>query len=92
MNNLAPSSEQLINQHLIDPDRCVRCACCESICPTEAISHVINFVVDPDKCNGCGACTTDCPTGAANSWRLVSRDQLYTVEQQLHWDTLPPVR
>ena len=37
----------LINQHLIDPEVCIRCNTCEQTCPIGAITHDDrNYVVD----------------------------------------------
>ncbi len=54
----------VIKQHLIDPEICIRCNTCESICPQKAITHDDNnYVVDADLCNLCMACISPCPTG-----------------------------
>ncbi|MGA8050062.1 MAG: benzoyl-CoA 2,3-epoxidase subunit BoxA [Burkholderiales bacterium] len=80
---------ELIRQHLIDPEICIRCNTCEETCPIDAITHDDrNYVVLPDKCDNCGDCIAPCPTGAIDSWRRVP--QAYTLEQQLSWDSLPP--
>lgn len=81
---------ELVRQHLIDPAVCFRCDACEGMCPTGAVSHVDNYVVDNALCDGCGTCITGCPSGAANSWRLVRRDAVYSVEEQHRWTELPP--
>ena len=40
-------TEAVIKQHLIDPEICIRCNTCESICPVSAITHDSrNYVVD----------------------------------------------
>ncbi len=81
---------ELIRQHLIDPEICIRCNTCEAACPTGAITHdERNYVVDPGKCSPCMACVTPCPTGAIDNWRELPRALAYPVEVQLAWDTLP---
>lgn len=82
----------MINQHLIDPDICIRCNNCEESCPSGAISNDgRNYVVDFEKCNQCLKCMPDCPTGAIDSWRLLRVDEVYSVAEQLNWTTLPEI-
>ncbi len=39
-----------IQQHLIDPEICIRCNTCEATCPVGAITHDSrNYVVDAEK-------------------------------------------
>ena len=79
-----------IEQHLIDPEICIRCNTCESVCPEHAISHDSrNYVVDAEKCKWCMACIAPCPTGSIDNWRTMLRWQPYSVEAQLGWDVLP---
>lgn len=81
---------EIARQHLIDPELCIRCNTCEETCPVEAITHDHrNYVVDAERCNACMACIKPCPTGAIDNWRLVARDDLYGVDQQMSWDALP---
>jgi benzoyl-CoA 2,3-dioxygenase component A len=81
----------VIKQHLIDPEICIRCNTCESICPAKAITHdARNYVVDASKCNLCMDCVSPCPTGAIDSWRTMQRVKAYSLEEQLGWDELPP--
>lgn len=88
MNAALPSA--LMRQHLIDPEICIRCNTCESICPVGAISHDSrNYVVDADKCNRCMDCIAPCPTGSIDNWRTVLRTQAYSVAEQFGWDSLP---
>lgn len=62
---------EVLKQHLIDPEICIRCNTCEETCPIDAITHDSNnYVVDPDICNGCMACVPPCPTGSIDNWRL----------------------
>ncbi|MGO4328414.1 benzoyl-CoA 2,3-epoxidase subunit BoxA [Cupriavidus sp. 2TAF22] len=80
----------IIKQHLIDPEICIRCNTCEDTCPIDAITHDDrNYVVRADVCNGCGACLPPCPTGAIDNWRLLPKRDAYPVEAQLLWDELP---
>src|SRR5205814_5870398 len=56
---------EVIRQHLIDPEICIRCNTCEETCPVDAVTHdARNYVVDVTKCNGCNECIAPCPTGA----------------------------
>lgn len=81
---------QVIKQHLIDPEICIRCNTCEAICPVLAITHDDhNYVVDAEKCNLCMACISPCPTGSIDNWRVVPRIKAYTPAEQLTWEELP---
>jgi len=81
----------LIQQHLIDPEICIRCNTCEATCPVGAITHDSrNYVVKADVCNLCMACVPPCPTGSIDNWRTMPKAQAYTVDDQLSWDELPP--
>ena len=81
---------QVIKQHLIDPEICIRCNTCEAICPVGAITHDSrNYVVDAEKCNLCMACVSPCPTGSIDNWRDMPRARAYSIEEQLGWDVLP---
>jgi benzoyl-CoA 2,3-dioxygenase component A len=89
MNALLPP--EVLKQHLIDPEICIRCNTCEEACPTGAVTHdARNYVVDPATCNACMACISPCPTGAIDNWRAVARDAVYPTADQLGWDVLPP--
>ena len=80
----------LIQQHLIDPEICIRCNTCEATCPVGAITHDSrNYVVDADKCNLCMACVQPCPTGSIDNWRSMPKAKAYSIEEQLKWDDLP---
>jgi benzoyl-CoA 2,3-epoxidase subunit A len=80
----------LLKQHLIDPEICIRCNTCEETCPVDAITHdARNYVVDAQKCNACMACISPCPTGAIDNWRVVARTDAYPLDEQLAWDVLP---
>lgn len=80
----------VIKQHLIDPEICIRCNTCESICPVGAITHdARNYVVDAEKCNWCNDCISPCPTGSIDNYRTMPRVRAYSLTEQLGWDTLP---
>jgi benzoyl-CoA 2,3-dioxygenase component A len=84
----APS--EVIQQHLIDPEVCIRCNTCEATCPIGAISHDDrNYVVDASICNLCMACISPCPTGSIDNWRKVPVSKTYSLKEQLLWDELP---
>src|SRR4029450_11884794 len=81
---------EVIRQHLIDPEICIRCNTCEETCPIDAITHdARTSVVDPAICNNCNACISPCPPGAIDNWRQVARDRSYSLDEQLSWDVLP---
>jgi benzoyl-CoA 2,3-dioxygenase component A len=83
-------SSEIINQHLIDPEICIRCNTCEATCPIDAVTHNDdNYVVDAAKCNLCMDCLAPCPTGAIDNWRKVLRAEAYSIEEQFEWEELP---
>jgi len=80
----------VVKQHLIDPEICIRCNTCETMCPVGAITHDSNnYVVDASICNWCNACISPCPTGSIDNYRSMPRVRVYSVEEQLGWDELP---
>lgn len=84
------SETNVIKQHLIDPEICIRCNTCEATCPVGAVTHDDrNYVVDADKCNHCMACVPPCPTGSIDNWRQMPKVKAYSVAEQLTWDVLP---
>jgi len=81
---------EVLRQHLIDPEICIRCNTCEESCPVDAVTHdARNYVVDATKCNFCNDCISPCPTGAIDHWRQVDKAAPYTLAEQLTWDSLP---
>jgi benzoyl-CoA 2,3-dioxygenase component A len=85
------ASAEVLKQHLIDPEVCIRCNTCEETCPVDAITHDDNnYVVDAAKCNFCMACISPCPTGSIDNWRTVLKPAAYSIDEQFTWDELPP--
>jgi benzoyl-CoA 2,3-dioxygenase component A len=84
------ADSQVLRQHLIDPEICIRCNTCEATCPVGAITHDDrNYVVDAAKCKFCMACISPCPTGSIDNWRTVPQARAYGLAEQLGWDALP---
>jgi len=80
----------VIKQHLIDPEICIRCNTCETMCPVGAITHDSrNYVVDASKCNWCNDCISPCPTGSIDNYRQMPKARAYSLDEQLSWDNLP---
>ena len=50
----------------VDPDACIHCGACYSLCPVDAISFRKDRRVtfDVNKCVACGLCMDTCPTRA----------------------------
>src|SRR4051794_30155104 len=83
----APTRE-LLKQHVIDPEICIRCNTCEETCPVDAVTHDgNNYVVDASICNHCMDCISPCPTGSIDNWRVVTKP--YSLEEQFSWSELP---
>ena len=81
---------EVLNQHLIDPEVCIRCNTCEETCPVGAITHdSANYVVNAEICNACMACISPCPTGSIDNWRTVPKVQAYGIAEQYTWTELP---
>ena len=86
------ATTELIQQHLIDPEICIRCNTCEATCPVGAITHDSrNYVVNAEICNLCMACVPPCPTGSIDNWCTMPKVSAYSLEEQLGWDELPEV-
>ncbi len=81
---------EVLKQHLIDPEVCIRCNTCEETCPVGAITHdSANYVVNAEVCNACMACIPPCPTGSIDNWRSVWKSEAYSVAEQYTWTELP---
>jgi len=81
-------SVEVLRQHLIDPEICIRCNTCEETCPIDAVTHDDNnYVVNAEICNYCMDCIAPCPTGAIDNWRVVATP--YSLDEQFSWSDLP---
>jgi len=68
---------------VLQPDNCVLCRRCETICPVGAIQfvgrgHDTRVLIDPDRCVNCGQCTHVCPAAA-----IVEKPAIGQVQQAL---------
>ena len=76
----------VIKQHLIDPEICIRCNTCESICPVSAITHDSrNYVVDAASATSAWPASRPAPR-AASTTGARCRGEAYSLEAQLGWD------
>src|SRR3546814_6429016 len=86
----ASQPAQVVKQHLIAPEVCIRCNTCEETCPIDAITHDSNnYVVNVDICRHCMACVGPCPTGAIDNWLMVMSDKAHSRDDQFGWEDMP---
>ncbi|MFH0946050.1 MAG: hydrogenase iron-sulfur subunit [Planctomycetota bacterium] len=63
---LAGRAEPLRHASRVNPDRCIKCRTCETVCPHGAIRMTDEGAVsDPAFCQACGFCAAACPVHAA---------------------------
>ncbi|HDI12853.1 MAG: ferredoxin [Hadesarchaea archaeon] len=48
----------------VDPNVCIRCGACVSVCPFDAIEATDSHVRPNERCTECGTCEKICPVGA----------------------------
>ena len=87
-------SDRLVRQHLIDPELCLACGSCQSVCPEGAIEMdfaTMRYAVDPERCTNEHECLSVCSSDAIKAWRMVPAERTYTLEEQFGWEELPPL-
>ena len=86
---LSGSTEPLRYASRVNPDRCVRCGLCVTMCPHGAITMTAEGAVsDPAFCQACGFCAAVCPVHAVELNNFTDRQILAQVE--VAFDNLPP--
>jgi len=61
----------------VNPDRCLKCRTCETVCPHGAIRMTDEgAVIDPAFCQACGLCVASCPSHAAQLANFSDRQVL----------------
>jgi heterodisulfide reductase subunit A len=73
----------------VNPDRCIKCRTCETICPHGAIRMTEEGAVsDPAFCQSCGFCAAACPVHAAELTNFT--DEQILAQARVAFSNLPP--
>ncbi len=76
-------------QSRVNPDRCIKCRICETICPHGAIAMTDEGAMsDPAFCQACGFCAAACPVHAAELTNFTDRQIL--AQAEVGFSQLPP--
>jgi heterodisulfide reductase subunit A len=72
----------------VNPDRCIQCRTCETVCPHGAIRMTnVGAVSDPAFCQACGFCQAACPVHAAELTNFT--DQQLLAQARVAFSNLP---
>jgi pyruvate formate lyase activating enzyme len=63
-------------QLVFDPERCIHCDTCASVCPQNAIATGSAGRINDELCDCCGICAEECPS---NALRVIGQD--YTPDE-----------
>ncbi len=73
----------------VNPDRCIKCRTCETVCPHGAIRMTEEGAVsDPAFCQACGFCAAACPVHAAELTNFT--DQQILAQARVAFSSLAP--
>ena len=61
---VCPTGATDTENSIIDPEKCIGCQGCRSVCPVNCISITIPRSIDTTHCLHCGNCLSICPVGA----------------------------
>lgn len=73
-----PESQDIKNEILYNPEKCIHCGKCGNVCPNEAQKINKYHTFDRTKCKSCGVCATVCPTSALELYgKIMSAQQVF---------------
>jgi len=64
INDIKHEPETTRHIAVIDPERCLGCGVCETVCQVGAVAIRSTALVNAFRCTGCGRCADECPQGA----------------------------
>jgi len=86
---ISGKAEPLRYASRVNPDRCIKCRICETVCPHGAIRMTDEGAVsDPAFCQACGFCASACPVHAAELTNFT--DQQILAQTEVAFSNLPP--
>ena len=74
---LSGKTDSLRHASRVNPERCIKCRTCETVCPHGAIRMTDEGAVsDPAFCQACGFCAAACPVHAAELTNFTDQQML----------------